>query len=66
MKLLGYLLKIAIYSIIAFILVSPRLDTWGFDTCWTISLLVGSTWGFLNEIYTQLLFLIDLIKGKKQ
>lgn len=66
MKLLVYLLKIAIYSIIAFILVSPRLAAWGFDVCWTISLLVGSTWGFLNEIYTQLLVLIDLIKGKKQ
>ena len=66
MKLLGYLLKIAIYSVIAFIIVSPRLDTWGFDACLTISLLVGATWGFLNEIYTQLLLLIDLIKKKKE
>ena len=66
MKLLGYLLKIAIYSIIAFILVSPCLGTWGFNVCGTISLLVGFTWGFFNEIYTQLLILIDLIKGKKE
>ena len=66
MKLLGYLLKIAIYSIIAFILVSPCLGTWGFSVCWTISLLVGFTWGLLNEIYAQLLLLIDLIKKKKQ
>ena len=66
MKMLVYLLRLAIYSVIAFILVSPRLDTWGFDACWTISLLVGATWGFLNEIYTQLLILIDLIKKKKE
>ena len=65
MKLLVYLLKIAIYSVIAFIIVSPRLDTWGFDACWTIALLVGFSWGFLNEIYAQLLLLIDLIKNKK-
>ena len=66
MKLLVYLLKIAIYSVIAFIICSPCLGTWGFNVCGTISLLVGFSWGFLNEIYTQLLVLIDLIKGKKQ
>ena len=66
MKLLVYLLKIAIYSVIAFIFVSPCISTWGFNVCLTISLLVGATWGFLNEIYTQLLVLIDLIKKKKE
>ena len=66
MKLLGYLLKIAIYSILAFILVSPCLGTWGFSVCCTISFFVGFIWGLLNEIYAQLLLLIDLIKKKKQ
>ena len=66
MKLLVYLLKIAIYSVIAFAIVSLCLGTWGIDVCVTISLLVGSTWGFLNEFYTQLLVLIDLIKKKKE
>ena len=54
MKLLVYLLRIAIYSVIAFILVSPCLGTWGFNVCWTISLLVGFTWSLLNEIRIQI------------
>ena len=66
MKQLVYLSEIAVYTIIALVIVSPCLGTWGFNVCWTISLLVGFSWGFLNEIYTQLLVLIDLIKGKKQ
>ena len=66
MKLLVYLLRIAIYSVIAFIICSPCISTQGFDVCGTISLLVGFTWGLLNEIYAQLLLLIDLIKKKKQ
>ena len=65
MKLLVYLLKIAIYSVIAFIICSPYLGTWGFDVCVTIALLVGFSWGFLNEIRVQLMILIDLIKNKK-
>ena len=66
MKMLVYLLRLAIYSVIAFIICSPCISTWGFDVCGTIALLVGFSWGFLNEIYTQLLVLIDLIKGKKE
>ena len=66
MKLLGYLLKIAIYSVIAFIICSPCLGTWGYGVCAVIALLVGFTWGFLNEIHTQLTALVDLIKGNKQ
>ena len=65
MKMLVYLLRLAIYSVIAFIICSPCISTWGFDVCGTISLLVGFSWGFLNEIYAQLLLLIDLIKNKK-
>ena len=66
MKLLVYLLRIAIYSVIAFIICSPCISTWGFDVCGTISLLVGFSWGLLNEIRVQIMILIDLIKGKKQ
>ena len=66
MKQLVYLAEIAVYVIIALAIVSPCLGTWGIDVCVTIALLVGFSWGFLNEIYTQLLVLIDLIKGKKQ
>ena len=66
MKMLVYLLRLAIYSVIAFIICSPCLGTWGFNVCLTISLLVGFSWGFLNEIRVQIMILIDLIKGKKQ
>ena len=65
MKQLVYLAEIAVYVIIALAIVSPCLGTWGIDVCVTIALLVGFSWGFLNEIYSQLLILIDLIKGKK-
>ena len=65
MKMLVYLLRLAIYSVIAFIICSPCISTWGFNVCGTISLLVGISWGFLNAIYAQLLLLIDLIKNKK-
>ena len=65
MKLLAYLLRIAIYSVIAFIICSPCINTLGFDVCVTIALLVGFSWGFLNEIRVQIMILIDLIKGKK-
>ena len=66
MKQLVYLLRIAIYSVIAFIICSPCISTWGFNVCLTISLLVGFSWDFLNEIRVQIMILIDLIKGKKQ
>ena len=65
MKMLVYLSDIAIYSVIAFIICSPCLGTWGFDVCVTIALLVGFSWGFLNEIRVQITILIDLIKNKK-
>lgn len=54
MKMLVYLLRLAIYSVIAFIICSPCISTWGFNVCWTISLLVGFTWGLLNEIRIQI------------
>ena len=66
MKQLVYLAEIAVYTIIALAIVSPCLGSWGIDVCVTIALLVGFSWGFLNEIYTQLLVLIDLIKKKKE
>ena len=66
MKQLVYLTGIAVYAIIALAILSPCLGTWGIDVCVTIALLVGFSWGFLNEIRVQLLILIDLIKGKKQ
>ena len=66
MKQLVYLAEIAVYVIIALAIVSPCLGTWGIDVCVTIALLVGFSWGFLNEIYAQLLLLIDLIKKKKE
>ena len=47
-------MKIAVYAIIAFIICSPCLGTWGFNVCWTISLLVGFTWSLLNEIRIQI------------
>ena len=65
MKMLVYLSDIAIYSVIAFIICLPCLGIWGFNVCLTISLLVGFSWGFLNEIRTQIMILIDLIKNKK-
>ena len=65
MKLLVYLLRIAIYSVIAFIICLPCLGTWGIEVCVTIALLVGFSWGLLNEIRVQIMFLIDLIKNKK-
>ena len=65
MKMLVYLLRLAIYSVIAFIICSPCISTWGFNVCLTISLLVGFTWGLLNEIRVQIMILIDLIKNKK-
>ena len=64
--MLVYLLRLAIYSVIAFIICSPCISTWGFNVCLTISLLVGFSWGFLNEIRVQIMILIDLIKNKKQ
>lgn len=54
MKMLVYLLRLAIYSVIAFIICSPCISTWGFNACLTISLLVGFTWGLLNEIRIQI------------
>lgn len=54
MKMLVYLLRLAIYSVIAFIICSPCLGAWGFNVCLTISLLVGFTWGLLNEIRIQI------------
>lgn len=66
MKQLIYLMKIAVYAIIAFIICSPCLGIWGYEVCAVIALLVGSTWGFLNEILAQLRLLVDLIKNKKQ
>ena len=66
MKMLVYLLRLAIYSVIAFIICSPCISTWGFNVCLTISVLVGFTWGLLNEIRVQIMILINLIKGKKQ
>ena len=65
MKQLVYLAEIAVYTIIALAIVSPCLGTWGFDVCVTIALLVGFSWGFLNEIRVQIMILIDLIKNKK-
>ena len=66
MKQLVYLAEIAVYTIIALAIVSPCLGIWGFNVCLTISLLVGFSWGFLNEIRTQIMILIDLIKNKKR
>ena len=65
MKQLVYLAEIAVYVIIALAIVSPCLGTWGIDVCVTIALLVGFSWGFLNEIRGQIMILIDLIKNKK-
>ena len=65
MKKLVYLAEIAVYVIIALAIVSTCLGTWGIDVCVTIALLVGFSWGFLNEIRVQIMFLIDLIKNKK-
>ena len=66
MKQLVYLAEIAVYTIIALAIVSLCLGTWGIDVCVTIALLVGFSWGFLNEIRVQIMILIDLIKNKKQ
>ena len=66
MKQLVYLAEIAVYTIIALAIVSPCLGTWGFDVCLTIALLVGFSWGILNEIRVQIMILIDLIKNKKR
>ena len=66
MKRLVYIAEIAVYVIIALAIVSPCLGTWGMDVCVTIALLVGFSWGFLNEIRVQIMILIDLIKNKKQ
>ena len=65
MKQLVYLAEIAVYTIIALAIVSPCLGTWGVGVCVTIALLVGFSWGFLNEIRVQIMILIDLIKNKK-
>ena len=65
MKQLVYLAEIAVYTIIALAIVSPCLGTQGFDVCLTIALLVGFSWGILNEIRVQIMILIDLIKNKK-
>ena len=54
MKQLVYLAEIAVYVIIALAIVSPCLGTWGIDVCVTIALLVGFSWGFLNEIRVQI------------
>ena len=66
MKQLVYLAAIAVYATIALAIVSPCLGTWGIDVCVTIALLVGFSWGLLNEIRAQLMILIGLIKEKKQ
>ena len=66
MNQLVYLLEIAFFTTIALAIVSPCLGAWGFDVCVTIALLVGFSWGLLNEIRVQLMILIDLIKEKKQ
>ena len=65
MKQLVYLAEIVVYTIIALAIVSLCLGTWGIDVCVTIALLVGFSWGLLNEIRVQIMFLIDLIKNKK-
>ena len=66
MNQLVYLFEIAFFTTIALAIVSPCLCAWGFDVCVTIALLVGFSWGLLNEIRVQIMILIDLIKGKKQ
>ena len=45
-----------IFTIIALAIVSPCLGTCGFNVCLTISLLVGFTWGLLNEIRIQIAY----------
>ena len=65
MNQLVYIAEIVVYTIIALAIVSLCLETWGIDVCVTIALLVGFSWGFLNEIRVQLMILIDLIKNKK-
>ena len=55
MKQLIYIAEIAVYTIIALAIVSPCLGAWGFDLCGTIALLVGFSWGLLNEIRVQLM-----------
>ena len=66
MNQLVYIAEIVVYTIIALAIVSLCLETWGIDVCVTIALLVGFSWGLLNEIRVQIMILIDLIKNKKR